>query len=241
VVAAEDIVRLEDVHLSFGRRGLFSTKFTKQVLCGVSFAVRRGETLGVIGRNGCGKSSLLKVIAGIFTPDTGSVTVAPDTRVSLQTIAAGFDPELSGRDNAVLSSILVGRSKRAALDALDEVQAFSERGDSFFEPVKSYSAGMRSRLGFSVGLTAKADVLLIDEALGVGDERFREKAEREMTSRLRSEQTYVLVSHTLAQVERLCDRVIWLEAGALQAEGAPEEVTAAYREKMIGEGSKHVR
>lgn len=148
------------------------------------------------------------------------------------TIGLGFKPDLSGRDNALLSAMLQGASNRQAQGYLEEIKEFSELGDSFEEPVKTYSSGMRSRLGFTTALISHVDILLIDEALSAGDAQFRGKAEAAMKERISGEQTVVFVSHSEGQVQKLCDRAIWLENGKVAAEGDTAEVLADYQQLM---------
>jgi lipopolysaccharide transport system ATP-binding protein len=149
--------------------------------------------------------------------------------VSLLTIGLGFKAELSGRDNAILSAMLQGAGRRQATAWLEPIREFSELGDSFDEPVKTYSAGMRSRLGFSIALMTHVDVLLIDEVLSVGDASFRQKAQAAMKERVTGEQTVVFVSHMDNQVSEICDRAVWIEEGRIAAAGEVETVLDAYR------------
>jgi lipopolysaccharide transport system ATP-binding protein len=189
--------------------------------------VHPGETVGVIGRNAAGKTTLLKVLAGIIAPDRGSVSRA-DINVSLLSLQVGFVPHLSGRENAILSGILLGLTKREAQRRLPDVIAFSELGDFIDEPISTYSAGMRARLGFSVAYYAAPDVLLIDESLAVGDTDFRAKSATAIRKIIRSNRTVVLVSHNLDTVHQLCNRVVWIEEGATVAVGDPATVIYDY-------------
>lgn len=191
-----------------------------------------GETLGIVGRNGVGKTTLLRVLAGILAPTKGTVRMAHGKSASLLTLGLGFKPDLSGRDNALLAAMLQGSSRKQALSFLADIKAFSELGDSFEQPVKNYSAGMSSRLAFTTALMTHVDVLLIDEILSVGDAHFRGKALAAMEARVTGEQTVVFVSHMVDQVEKMCDRVIWLENGNIVAEGDSKEVTSAYTESI---------
>ena len=191
-----------------------------------------GETLGIVGRNGVGKTTLLRVLAGILAPTKGRVTMARGKSASLLTLGLGFKPDLTGRDNAFLSAMLQGSSREQALSFLDDIKDFSELGDSFDEPVKNYSSGMRSRLAFTTALMTHVDVLLIDEILSVGDAHFRGKALAAMEARITGKQTVVFVSHMADQVEKLCDRVIWLDNGNIVANGDAKEVTSAYAESV---------
>jgi lipopolysaccharide transport system ATP-binding protein len=151
---------------------------------------------------------------------------------ALLSLGLGFQDSLSGRDNALISAMLQGVSKRDALASLDAIREFTELGDSFEEPVKTYSSGMRARLGFASGLLTRVDILLIDEVLSVGDAQFRDKALAAMQQRLGGEQTVVFVSHAEGQLKALCDRAVWIEQGQLRAEGSPEEVIAQYRQPV---------
>jgi len=225
----EPLIALQNVGFTYRTlAGMFKVnKF--QALKSISFDVRPGETLGVIGSNGSGKSTLLKILARIYRPDSGSI-VFNARKISILSLSLGFDPRLSGVDNAVLSSMLLGASFREATQLVDGIMAFSELGEFANKPVKTYSSGMRARLGFSVALNMQTDVLLIDEALAVGDAKFKEKSERAIVERVTSSQTVVLVSHSEAQIKRLCDRAVWIEKGELILEGDPVMVTKEYSE-----------
>ncbi|MAR00982.1 MAG: ABC transporter [Oceanospirillaceae bacterium] len=202
------IISLSDVSVRYKRRGgLFSKAQYFEALTGVSFDIYRGETLGIVGRNGAGKSTLLKTIAGIIKPDSGEV-VNMGVSVSLLALQAGFDPELTGRDNALINGMLLGYTKTKIKKNLEKIKEFSELGDFFEEPVKAYSSGMRSRLGFAVSVYLKPDVLLLDEILSVGDSEFKIKAEKEIIKKCISDQTVIMVSHSQNQLNRLCTRVI---------------------------------
>lgn len=225
----EPLIALQNVGFTYRTlAGMFKVnKF--QALKSISFDVRPGETLGVIGSNGSGKSTLLKILARIYRPDSGSI-VFNARKISILSLSLGFDPRLSGVDNAVLSSMLLGASFREATQLVEGIMAFSELGEFANKPVKTYSSGMRARLGFSVALNMQTDVLLIDEALAVGDAKFKEKSERAIVERVTSSQTVVLVSHSEAQIKRLCDRAVWIEKGELILEGDPVMVTKEYSE-----------
>jgi lipopolysaccharide transport system ATP-binding protein len=195
----------------------------------VSFAINKGETIGIIGDNGCGKSTLLMLLAGIYQPDSGSITKNCKS-ISLLTLGIGFDKELSGKDNAIISAMLLGMSKEEALKSLDDIIAFSELGKAINKPVKTYSSGMKARLGFSVAVTLDVDLLLIDEVLGVGDAQFRKKAEQVMLNKINSVQTVVFVSHSEPQVRKLCQRVVWLDKGKVKLIGEPNTVYQHYND-----------
>ena len=193
----------------------------------VSFTIKKGETLGIVGTNGCGKSTLLRVLANIYDVDVGNITWHC-RQVSLLALALGFDTELSGRDNAIISGMLLGGRKKDVLEKLDKIIEYSELEKFIDKPIKTYSNGMRARLGFSVAINMHSELLLIDEVMGVGDGKFRQKAETTMINRISSEQTVVLVSHSIQQIRKLCDRVLWLDEGRVTMIGHPDDVLNKY-------------
>lgn len=223
------LIRLKNVAVSYRKRRSFFRHDYFEALKDISFDLFQGETLGIIGKNGAGKSTLLQILCGIIKPDHGAIA-HNTSKISLLSLQMGFDPELSGRDNAVFGGMLLGYSRKEVERNLDEVSAFSELGEFFNEPVKTYSTGMRARLGFSLSHFMSPDVLLIDEVLGVGDAKFRQKAEKTMFEKLRSDQTVVLVSHSAQQIESLCSRAIWIENGKVRKNGHPDEVIHSYNE-----------
>lgn len=218
---------LNDVSVVFRSRRSFFRHTHHIALDEVSFQVQRGETFGVIGGNGSGKSTLLKVLGGIFAPDSGRFVNHCSSRMLLS-LSLGFLPELTGRENAMLSGVLLGASRSELSARLPEIIGFSELGRAIGDPIKTYSSGMRARLGFAVAIMLDTDLLLVDEVLGVGDVRFREKAERAILERIRSDQTVVLVSHMASQIRRLCDRAAWLDEGKVRMLGDAAEVSSEY-------------
>jgi lipopolysaccharide transport system ATP-binding protein len=224
------MLEMRDVFLNYHSRKDTFDHGVHHVLNGVSLKVNEGETLGVIGRNGCGKTTVLRVMAGILAPDRGVVLRKPGSYASLLTIGLGFKPNLSGRDNAMLSAMLQGASREKAKSYLDEIKEFSELGDSFEEPVKTYSSGMRSRLGFTTALMTHVDILLLDEVLSVGDAHFKEKASAAMKARITGDQTVVFVSHSAGQIQEICSRAVWLRNGEIADDGQPSEVLSSYRQ-----------
>ena len=192
----------------------------------VSFTVERGETVGIIGRNGSGKSTLLRVIAGIYPPDEGKVSVGGEVS-TLFSLGTGFNAELSGRDNIYLNGIMMGLTKEQIDGISDAIIEFAELGDFIDIPVRTYSSGMRLRLGFAIAIHCDKDIVLIDEIMGAGDAAFRQKAEAEM-NRIIGERTVILVSHAMRTIERFATRVIWLNRGVMAAMGEPKEVIEQY-------------
>src|SRR5215467_5360107 len=200
---------------------------TFPALTDVSFTVPRGSTYGVIGRNGSGKSTALKLVAGITKPTSGTVKV--QGRISaLIELGAGFHPEISGRENVFINGIMLGLSKREVEQRFDEIVDFAELQDFIDAPVKTYSSGMYMRLGFAVAIHVNPDVLLVDEVLAVGDEGFTHKCLDKFGEFKRSNKTILLVTHSLNLVERFCDEALWLEGGEKQAEGDSKRVVDAY-------------
>lgn len=226
------LVEVRDLCFSYRTsRGLFA-RFEQQVVKNASFTLERGERLGVVGRNGEGKSTLLRLLAGIIQPDSGTVRRASGVTTSLLALGVGFNGFLTGRDNAILSAVVMGRSEAWARDHLEEIKAFSELGEAFERPVRTYSSGMKSRLGFSTALNMDVDVLLIDEVLAVGDAHFRKKASEALTHRLGTGQTVVLVSHSSSDIKRLCNTAIWLHDGAIFDRGEAGPVVDNYEASL---------
>ena len=223
-------IKLQNVGVRYKLAGsLFSRSKYFQALQNVNIEIKKGETLGIVGLNGAGKSTLLRLMAGVIRPDSGGVNIY-DATISLLSLQVGFDVNLTGRDNAIFSGIIQGKHLSEVKDKINEIKSFSELGSFFDEPVRTYSSGMRARLGFSISNTLRPDVLLIDEVLGVGDMSFRKKAENAMAERLKSTQTVVLVSHSIQQIERVCDRAILIDNKTVRAEGDPKVVSSKYRE-----------
>jgi ABC-type polysaccharide/polyol phosphate transport system ATPase subunit len=198
-----------------------------EALAGVTFDVRAGQTFGIIGRNGSGKSTMLKLIAGIGKPSSGDVTVAGRVSALIE-LGAGFHPEISGRDNIFINGMMLGLSKREITERFDEIVAFAELQDFIDEPVKTYSSGMYMRLGFSVAINVDPDVLLVDEVLAVGDEAFTHKCLEKFADCRRRGRTVLLVTHSLDLVARFCDEALWLDRGVARDQGDPRRVIDAY-------------
>lgn len=200
-----------------------------EALRGVSFDVRTGQTLGIIGENGSGKSTMLKILAGISKPTTGSVIT--HGRISaLIELGAGFHPEISGRENIFINGVILGLTRKEIQAKYEEIVRFAELEEFIDHPVKSYSSGMFMRLGFSIAINVNPDILLIDEVLAVGDASFVPKCLDKINEFRRHGKTIIFVSHDLATVERICDDVIWLKKGQMEMRGYPKRVVDAYLE-----------
>ena len=197
----------------------------------ISCDLMYGETFGVIGRNGVGKSTMLRIIAGILAPDNGEV-VNNAGQATLFSLQVGFVSHLTGRENALLSAMLLGMRKRDAKARLNSIIAYSGIGDLIDEPVGSYSTGMQARLGFSVAFHLDPPILLIDEIFAVGDAEFKQHSTKAMKERIRSERTVVIVSHNMDLICELCDRVLWIEQGRVMGLGETKSIVADY-EKTI--------
>ena len=197
----------------------------------VSFTVEKGDRVGILGLNGAGKSTLLKVIAGVFKPTEGSVT-KHGKMVPLLELGAGFDQQYTGKENIYLYGAMLGYSKEFIDEKYDEIVKFSELKDFIDVPIKNYSSGMRARLGFSIATVVEPEILILDEVLSVGDAKFRKKCERKMQKMFDHGVTVLFVSHSLAQVKRLCNKAILLEHGQLIAQGDIDDVSEIYERKL---------
>ena len=194
----------------------------------VSFTVEQGEVMGVVGTNGSGKSTLLKIIAGALTPTDGRMDVRRED-VQLLTLGTGFDPELTGRENLFLNGALIGRSKRFLQEHYDSIVEFAELSDFMDQPVKNYSSGMVSRLGFAIAAAGEApEILILDEVLSVGDMFFRKKSEARVRELIHGGSTVLIVSHSPGVIRENCSKAMWLDHGKLRAMGDPKEVCTLY-------------
>src|SRR6187402_3337355 len=200
---------------------------TFPALKGVSFKVPAGSTYAIIGRNGSGKSTMLKCVAGITKPTTGTIGVKGRISALIE-LGAGFHPEISGRENVFINGIMLGLTKREIARRFDEIVEFAELEEFIDAPVKTYSSGMYMRLGFAVAIHVDPDVLLVDEVLAVGDEGFTHKCLDKFGEFRRRGRTILLVTHSLGLVERFCDEALWIDAGLARADGDPRRVIGAY-------------
>ena len=218
------------------RKSLFHLKKSKmevyEALKGISFEVKKGEILGIVGKNGSGKSTLLRAIAGIFSADSGSIELESDS-VSLLSIGVGFQKQLSGRENIILSGMLLGFSEQQVRDKMDEIIEFAGLGKFIDMPVKTYSSGMYSKLAFSITAVLETDIMLIDEVLSVGDAKFKKKSYKKMKELIMDEnRTVVIVSHSTETLEKLCTSLLWLHEGEVRMQGDTRTVLEAYNEFM---------
>lgn len=194
----------------------------------ISFEVKKGEVLGIIGHNGAGKSTLLKVISGILKPTSGSVQVN-GTVVPMLELGSGFDFDLTGRENVFLNGAILGYPEQFLKEKYGEIVEFSELGQFIDVPLRNYSSGMVMRLAFSIATVVQPDILIVDEILAVGDADFQEKSKRRMLELMGGGTTVLFVSHSLGQIQEMCDRVLWLEKGRLKMAGKTETVCAMYQ------------
>ena len=203
-----------------------------QAIRNVSFNVPKGNILGIVGKNGSGKSTMLNAIAGIFAPDSGTIDLKGNS-VSLLSIGVGFQRELTGRENIILSGMLLGFSEKAVRERMEEIIEFSELGKFIDAPVRTYSSGMYSKLAFSITAILETDIMLIDEVLSVGDARFKKKSYNKMKQLISDEnRTVVMVSHDTKTLDGLCDEILWLHDGERKMYGNTKEVLEKYEEFM---------
>lgn len=238
----EAMIRVEDVTMRFrinSDKILSLKEFVTTALRGklrydeftalshVSFEVRKGETLGLIGRNGAGKSTMLKVISGILKPTEGKVEVQGNV-VPMLELGSGFDFDLTGRENVFLNGAILGYSERFLTEKYEEIVAFSELEQFMDTPIRNYSSGMLARLAFSVATVVKPEILIVDEILSVGDAAFQEKSRGRMLELMGGGTTVLFVSHSIEQIREMCSHVIWLDHGTVRADGAAQDVCRAY-------------
>ena len=218
------------------KKNLFSFKRQKPenfvAVNNISFYVREGEILGIIGKNGCGKSTTLNAIAGIFSPDSGTIDLKGHS-VSLLSIGVGFQKEMTGRENILLCGMLLGFTKEQVKEKETEIIEFAELGDFIDMPVRTYSSGMYSKLAFSITAILETDIMLIDEVLSVGDQKFKKKRYQKMKSLISNkDRTVIIVSHSISTLESLCDTVMWMHDGKIVKIGKPQDVLPEYVEFM---------
>lgn len=239
----EVAITVKDLHISYRglkkfsiKRSLFKGKKNSkeifEAVKGISFEVEKGKILGFIGKNGSGKSTTLRALAGIFSPDKGIIDLHGNT-VSLLSIGVGFQPKLTGYENIYLSGMLLGFSEKQIKEKEQEIIDFADIGDFIYKPVKTYSSGMHSKLAFAITAVLETDIMLIDEVLSVGDKNFQQKSYNKMKELISDEnRTVVIVSHSLPTIQELCDEVLWLHEGKVKKLGKPEDVIPEYEEFM---------
>lgn len=226
-IANQQLNSLKEYFITIMRRELFFKEFT--ALEDINITINRGDVYGIVGTNGSGKSTLLKIIAGVLEPSKGTCeingTIAP-----LIELGAGFDPELTARENIYLNGSLLGYSKSFIEESFDDIVAFAEIGDFIDMPLKNYSSGMVARIAFAIATATTPDILIVDEALSVGDFLFQKKCEDRINTLVKEHGTTLLfVSHSIDQVENLCEKALWIEKGHMRMQGTAEEVCAAYK------------
>lgn len=235
-------VTVKNLHISY--RGLKKTSIRAswknfgekvevfEALKGISFEIEEGKILGLIGKNGSGKSTMLRSIAGIFSPDKGTINLHGNT-VSLLSIGVGFNRKLSGYENIYLSGMLLGFSEEQIKEKEKEIIDFADIGEFIYKPVKTYSSGMYSKLAFAITAILETDIMLIDEVLSVGDAKFKEKSYNKMKELISAEKrTVIIVSHNMNTIKELCDEVLWINEGNMIEQGPPEVVIPKYNDYM---------
>ncbi|MFI3205647.1 MAG: ABC transporter ATP-binding protein [Clostridia bacterium] len=221
----EKLSSIKEYLLQFVKKGFQMETF--HALQGITFDIKKGESFGIVGLNGCGKSTLLKVISGVYKPSTGTVAVN-GTIAPLIELGAGFDMELTARENIYLNGLILGYTKKYIEEKFDEIVDFSEIGQFLDVPMKNFSSGMIARVAFSVATATIPDILIADEILSVGDFKFQAKCEKRISEMSANGTTIIFVSHSIEQVERICDRCVWIEKGQMKMIGASSEVCPKY-------------
>ena len=230
-IPSEAIQTFKEYMIKLVKREIEHESFS--ALKDINLNVKRGEIFGIIGRNGAGKSTLMKVISKVLIPSEGRVWIKGNISPLLQ-LGAGFHPELTGRENIYLNATLLGHSHNEIEDKLEEIIAFAELGNFIEAPLRTYSSGMQSRLGFAVATAWQPDILILDEVLSVGDVAFQEKCIKRMINFRDSGATVLMVSHSIGQIRDVCQRAMWLDHGKIQKLGNAEEVCDNYQKALIG-------
>lgn len=229
-MASESLGSLKEYFISLARHKLFFEEF--RALKNISFDVHRGEVVGLVGTNGSGKSTMLKIIAGVLEPSEGEVKVHGNIAPLIE-LGAGFDLELSARENIYLNGALLGYTKEFIDANFDGIIEFAELKDFVDMPLKNFSSGMVARIAFAIATITEPDILIVDETLSVGDVFFQQKCERRIQHFIESgDVTVLFVSHSMEQVERICQRAVWIEKGDLRMDGPVDEVCKAYHDQF---------
>ena len=224
-MAKEKVDSIKEYILKFIKKQLFFEEFT--ALNDVSFDVKKGEVFGIIGLNGCGKSTILKIISGIYSPSKGSVKVNGSIAPLIE-LGAGFDMDLTARENIYLNGSVLGYSKNYIDSKFDEIVDFTELHQFIDVPMKNYSSGMVARIGFPIATITDPDILIVDEILSVGDFLFQQKCEQRINELMKKGTTILIVSHSIDQIKRLCNRVMWLKSGQVVKIGETQEICNEY-------------
>lgn len=225
-MASERLESLKEYFIKLLKRQLFFKDFI--AVNNISFEIKKGEVFGIVGTNGSGKSTTLKMISGILKPTSGKIQINGNIAPLIE-LGAGFDGELTARENIYLNGAVLGYSKKYIDEHFDQIVDFAELRDFLDMPIKNYSSGMVARIAFAIATVITPDILIVDEILSVGDFLFQEKCEKRINELMAGGTTIVIVSHTIAQIERLCDRVMWIEKGNLKMIGDTAEVCEAYK------------
>ena len=225
-MSSEKIESIKEYFVKMVKHQLFFEEF--KALNNVSFDVNRGDVFGIVGLNGSGKSTLLKIVSGILKPTSGTIDVRGNISPLIE-LGAGFDFDLTARENVMLNGLVLGYTKEHMIEKMDEIIEFSELQDFMDVAVKNFSSGMVARLGFAIATSVVPEILIVDEILSVGDFRFQEKCEERMSKMMAGGTTVLIVSHSIAQIERLCTHVMWLEKGNIVKIGEAKEVCEAYK------------
>lgn len=222
----ERIDSIKEYILKFLKGKLLYNDFV--ALSDVSFQVQRGDILGIVGFNGAGKSTILKILAGVLKPTSGKVSVVGSIAPLIE-VGAGFDPELTAKENVFLNGAILGYSKNFIEERYEQIIEFAELKDFVNVPVKNFSSGMYARLGFAIATMVKPDILIVDEVLSVGDYKFQEKCEKRIQNMIHDNVTIILVSHEMGMIERLCNKVLWLDHGIVKDFGDKKRVCEEYK------------
>ena len=229
-MSKEKVDSIKEYVIKFFKRQLLFEEF--MALSDINIEIKKGEVFGLIGLNGCGKSTLLKIISGIYKPSTGSVKVN-GTIAPLIELGAGFDMDLTARENIYLNGSVLGYSKEYIDQKFDEIVDFTELHQFIDVPMKNFSSGMIARVGFAIATVTTPDILIVDEILAVGDFLFQEKCEKRINDLMAGGATVIIVSHSIDQIKRLCDRVVWIEKGKIKMLGKTEEVCDLYSQTTV--------
>ena len=225
-MSGEKLDSLKEYFIKLLKRQLFFKKYV--ALENISFKICKGDVFGIVGLNGSGKSTTLKIISGILKPTKGKVSVQ-GTIAPLIELGAGFDLELTARENIYLNGAVLGHSKKIMREKFDDIVEFSEMQNFLDVPMKNYSSGMVARIAFSVATMVRPEILIVDEILAVGDFQFQEKCNKRIEEMMEGGTTIILVSHSIEQIEALCNKVMWLEKGKIRMIGGVDEVCSAYK------------